>query len=130
MLVENGGLTRGDEVVLGHDLAQEDDQDPAVLGDELDLAADVDGGHRVAGRAEAHTAEPVDLAHDQLADAGPQLGQRPHQLELFDQSLGGDGTDLRVHDGVHLVAPGQPLLVGPARSATLSSSGIMRSDFT
>ena len=73
VLVENGRLTRGDEVVVGDDLAQEDDQDPAVLGDELDLAADVDGGHRVAGRAEAHAAEPVDLAHDELADGGPQL---------------------------------------------------------
>ena len=72
MLVENRRLTRGDEVVCGDDLAQEDDQDPPVLGHQLDLAADVDGGHRVAGRAEAHAAEPVDLAHDELADGRSQ----------------------------------------------------------
>jgi hypothetical protein len=56
----------------GHDLAQEDDEDHAVLGHQLDLATDVDIGHRVAGRAEADAAESVDLAHHQFADLGPQ----------------------------------------------------------
>ena len=45
--------------------------------------------------------------------------------------VGGDGGDLGVHDGVHLVAPEPSLLaLAVARSETVSASGIMRSDFT
>ena len=64
-----------------------------------------------------------------LADPGPQLWQIAEQGTLDLEPLRRDGGDLRMHLGVHLVAP-PPLGIGALESATLSSSGIMRSDFT
>ncbi len=58
--------------MLGDDRTEGDDLDPAVANPDLDLAADVAGGHRVAGRAEPDAAEPVDLADHELGDPGPQ----------------------------------------------------------
>ena len=112
VLVENGGLTRGNEEMLSHNLAQEHHENSAVLGDQLDLATDVDVGHRIAGRAEADTAESIDLAHHQLSDLGSQQREGAHQFTLFVQAIERDGTDLRVQDGVHLVAPEQAFGVG------------------
>ncbi len=45
VVVVDGRLTRGNDQVLGHDLAVKNDgEDPAVLGDpQLDLAADMTG---------------------------------------------------------------------------------------
>jgi len=56
----------------GHHGAQEDDLHLPVGHPDLHLLCDVAGGHRVAGRAEAHAAEAVDLADYELADLFPQ----------------------------------------------------------
>ncbi len=45
VIVVDGGLTRGNDQMLGDDLAQEHHLDDAVLDPELDAAADVVVGH-------------------------------------------------------------------------------------
>ena len=112
VVVAHSRLTRGDEVVTGDDLAQEDGGHRAVRHHQLDLAADVGRRHRVAGRAEPDTAEPVDLAEDDLADPGPERRQVAEQFTLDQQPFGGDGTDLGVHLGVDLCTPRHSLGVG------------------
>ena len=112
VVVVDGGLTRGNDQMLGDDLAQEHHLDHSVSDAQADLSADVVVRHRVAGRAEPDAAQLVHLAGDDLADLGPQGGQVAEQLPLGFQPLGGDGTDLRVDDSVHLVAPEPGLRVG------------------
>ncbi len=79
VLVADRGLTRRDQQVLGHHLtgAVSHGQQPPVLDVEADRLADQPGRDRVAGRAEPHAGQPVDLAGHRLADAGPQRRQRP-----------------------------------------------------
>ena len=112
VVVVDGGLTRGNDQVLGDDRAQEHHLDHPVSDPELHGAPDVLVRHRVAGRPEADTAQLVHLAGDGLADLGPQRGQVGEELSLGHQPLGGDGTDLRVHNRVHLFAPQLSLGVG------------------
>ena len=82
-----------------------DDQQPPVIGAQADLLTDEPGGHRVAGRAEPHARQPVDLAHHQPANAGPQRRQRRQQLPLDDQPLSRHRADLAVHHAVDLSTP-------------------------
>ena len=83
------------------------------VGDsDLDLAADVAGRDRVAGRAEPDAGEPVDLAQHLLADPGPQRRQRPQQVPLDREAFVGDRADLGVDRGVDLGPPHDPGGVG------------------
>ena len=96
----------------GDDLAQEHGGHRAVGHYQLDGATDVGHGHRVAGRTEPDTAQPVDLAGHHLADPSPERRQVAEQLPLCHQPVGGDGSDLGVHLSVDLGAPGHSLGVG------------------
>jgi hypothetical protein len=115
VVVVDGGLTRGDDAMFGDDGAQEHDLDDAVGDADLDLAADVAGGDRVAGRPEPDAAETVDLADDELADLGPQRRQWPQQFAFSDEPLSRDRAYLGVDRGVDLRAPDGASCVGGAQ---------------
>jgi len=80
--------------------------------DDGDLVADEGVRHRVAGRSESDTREPVHLPNDGLCDRGSERRQRPEQLAFDVQSFRGNRCDLRVNVGVHLGTPRPTLSVG------------------
>ena len=93
--------------MLGDDLpgGGHDGQQPPVIGAQPDRLADQPDRHGVAGRAEPHAGQAVDLAGDLPPDAGPQRRQRRQQLPLDDQLLGRHRADLAVDRAVDLGAP-------------------------
>jgi hypothetical protein len=101
------GLPGRHQRVVGDDLAGGclHHQQPAAAGAQLDGVADQAGGDRVAGRAEPHARQPVDLAGGHRAQAQPQRRQRPQQLTLGGQPLQWDGGDLRVRLSIDRNAP-------------------------
>lgn len=70
--IVDGGLTRGNDEMLGDDSTEEHDLDGAVSDTDLDLAADVAGRDRVAGGTEPDATQAIDLADHEPADLGPQ----------------------------------------------------------
>lgn len=82
MSVLERDLAGRDQRVAGDLAAAVDDHDLAARRDQLDLLADQRVRDRVAGRAEADAAEPIDLAQLALAHRRPQRRQRPHCLPL------------------------------------------------
>ena len=114
VVIEDRGLTRRDQDVLGGDLAGagHDHQQPPVTGAHPHLGADQPDRHGVAGRPEPHAGQPVDLAGHQPPDAGPQRRQRREQLPLDHQPLGGHRADLAVDHAVDLGAPRRGRHVG------------------
>jgi hypothetical protein len=106
VVVTDGRLTRGDERVAGHlDLAVADHH-LAVVGRHLDGLTDQAGRDRVAGRAEAHGRQPVDLAVLATAQRWAQAGQGAQDFPLDGQPLVGDRAGLGMHPQVDLRAPG------------------------
>jgi hypothetical protein len=81
-------------------------------GDDLDPLADQLGRNRVARRAEAHGRETIDLASFAASKRWSQARQRSHHPAFFDHALSRDRTDLAVHAGVDLPAPGLGVGVG------------------
>jgi hypothetical protein len=72
--------------MLGDDLLAHHHGDH-VSNPQFDLSPDVDGGHRVASRAEANTAEAVHFAGDDFADGRPSHRELPASTNV--QSAGG-----------------------------------------
>ena len=56
-------------------------------------------------------------------------GNGPQQVPFGGEPLGGDRGDLGVHRGVDLGHHTRPAVFAAARSSTVSSAGIIRSDF-
>ena len=65
-----------------------------------------------------------------LPMAARSVGSGREELPLDGQTFVRHRADLGVLDGVHFAEPRLALVLAVARSVTLSSSGIMRSDFT
>jgi len=109
MRVQDGGLTRRDELVLGDHLTGvgHDHQQAAVVDAQPYLGADQPDRHRVTGRAEPHTREPVDRAGQRPPDGRAQRGQRPQQFSLHYQPLDRDRVGVAVECGVDLRSPGR-----------------------
>jgi hypothetical protein len=64
VLIEDRGLTRADQLVLGHDHPGRRFQDDqcSVIDHDGDCGTNEAGGYRVAGRAVADARQAVDLA--------------------------------------------------------------------
>jgi hypothetical protein len=105
VLVTDGDLAWCDQRMAGDLAAVVDDHDLAAEREQLDLRADQPLRHRVAGRAETDTAEPVDLAQLPLPQRRPQRRQRAQRLPLTLEPLSRDSAGLRVAAAVDLGAP-------------------------
>ena len=63
MVVDDRRLAGGDQGVVGDDLVAVEDLDPPVMTRSPPRLADQADRDRVAGRADPHAGQPVDLAH-------------------------------------------------------------------
>ncbi len=108
VLLDDAGFSRRDQLMVSDDLASERLQHlhPPLVHDEEHGGADEPVRHRVAGRAEPHARQSVDLAADRLrTDLAAQRRQHPQQLPLLLEPGGGHRADLRMGHRVHLLAP-------------------------
>ena len=95
--------------MVGDDLAGEwlQDTHPPLRDRDQHDGPDEPVRHRVAGRAEPHAGQPVNLAADRpRPDLAAQRRQHPQQLPLLLEPGGGHRADLRMGHRVHLLAPG------------------------
>ena len=115
VVVEIEVSPRGDEVVAGDDLTEVEDFDHGLFDQEPDVAPMWSYRHRVAGRAEADTAQPVDLSVHDLADFRAKR-RRARRARAARSRVARPGRpDLRVQCRVHLLAPCSGLLVGSGK---------------
>ena len=120
VVVDDAGLTRRDQPVLGQHFPGDrlDHGDHRRRGGDGDLVADQPARHRVAGRAEPDTRQPVDLPGDRPgAQLEPQRRQRAEQRLLDGQPLGREPHRSPNGGRVDLGAPDGCRRVGRSRSS-------------
>jgi hypothetical protein len=99
--------------VGGDELAPVVHPDLAVSGDDVDRARHQFLGHRVAGGAEPHRRELVDLAGFAPMEGRSQRRQRVQERALVVETVERHGGDLGVNLAVDLGAPARSRGVGP-----------------